>query len=59
MHQGLAFQYEFNRGGFSYKEVRMPLPLSERNRLSAFLASARVSGWQLVTKAMTALAILL
>lgn len=53
------FQYEFNRGGLVFllanKEVRM----SGSNCFLFFLASARVSGWQLVTKTATVLAIFL
>lgn len=64
MHQGLtSFSVNLTEGffrvPFSCEGVRMALPLSGSNCLSFFFASTRVSGWQLVTKAVTALAIFL
>lgn len=53
------FQYEFNGGVLGFFLANKEMRMSESHCFSFFLASTRLSEWQLVTKAVTAFAIFL
>lgn len=55
----MSLMSEFNGGVLGFFLANKEMRMSESHCFSFFLASTRLSGWQLVTKAVTAFAIFL